>query len=98
MADYGIYKVKYDSDHSEIVEVHAYKIENNSTNGSNTFTRDGVISKIEANLKVVTLMKKSDGNWEIGAEVIVYKVDDEKFIKTEANNTKKDNLGKLPEY
>ncbi|MDD3269060.1 MAG: DUF3892 domain-containing protein [Syntrophomonadaceae bacterium] len=98
MADYGIYEVRYDSDHSKIEEVHAYKIENNSTNGSYTFSRDAIISKIEANYKVVTITKKSDGNWQIGADVIVYKVDNEKFIKTEANNTKKDNLGELPEY
>lgn len=98
MADYGIYEVKYDTEHSKIKEVHAYKVENNSTKGSNTFSRDTVISKIEANDKFFTLIKKFDGNWKIGADVIVYKVDNEKYIKTEANNTKKDNLGELPEY
>lgn len=98
MADYGIYEVHFKEERIEIEEVHAYKIENNSTNGSYTFSKKDVISKIESNYKFVTLIKKSDGNWQIGAEVIVYTVDGKKYIKTEANNTKKDNLGKLPEY
>ena len=26
MADYGVYEVKYDNEHSKIKEVHAYKV------------------------------------------------------------------------
>ncbi|OFI07465.1 hypothetical protein CLOACE_02940 [Clostridium acetireducens DSM 10703] len=98
MAEYGIYEVHYDDDHAKIEEVHAYKITDNSTDGKHTFSRDEVISKIEANNKVITLIKKDNGNWERGSEVIVYEVDNEKFIKTERNSKKEDNLGELPEY
>ena len=65
MADYGVYEVKYDNEHSKIKEVHAYKVEDNSTKGSNIFSRDTVISKIEGNDKFFTLLKKSDGNYRL---------------------------------
>ncbi len=96
--EYGIYEVHYDKEHAKIEEVHAYIITDNSTDGGHTYSRDEVISKIENNNKVITLIQKDNGNWKRGAEVIVFKIDNEKYVKTESNTTKKDNLGELPEY
>lgn len=98
MEKYGIYEVRYNDNHSKIVEVRTFKITDNKTDGKYTFSREAVILKIGAGNTVITLTKKADGNWKNGSEVIVYTVDTEKFIKTESNSKKADNLGELPEY
>ena len=36
--------------------------------------------------------------WVIGAEVKVYEINDQKFLKTESNDIEEDNLGELPEF
>lgn len=100
MADYGIYEVHYDDDHSNIEQVHAKLIQDNKASGEYALSKDEVVSKIEDNTKIITLIKGKNGssNWFIGAEVSVIEIDNKKFIKTEPNNKKEDNLGELPEY
>lgn len=100
VAEYGIYEVHYDEDHSSIEEVHAKLIQDSKASGEYALSKDEVVNKIENNYKVVTLLKKDDGsgNWIIGAEVLVSVIDGQKYIKTEPNDKKEDNLGELPEY
>lgn len=100
MADYGIYKARFNIDHSKIREVHVYNIKVNkiNINESITLDRDSVISKMSSNNKFVTLIQNAEGNLEIGAEVHVYQLEHEDFIKTEENGLKQDHLDKLSEY
>jgi len=102
LAEYGINEVCYNDDHSKIQEVHALEITKKDdgkkyTGNKHTFSKESIILKIESNDKVTTLIKNND-KWDMGSEVKVYTVDKEKFIKTESNSKKADNLGELPEY
>lgn len=100
MADYGIYKVRFNINHSKIREVHVYNIKVNTININESITmdRDTMISKINSNNKLVTLIQSSEGDLQIGSEVKIYKLGHEDFIKTEENDIKQDNLDKLVEY
>lgn len=100
MADYGIYKVRYNIDHSKIREVHVYNIKVNTINISESITldRDSIISRINANNKFVTLIKDSEGYLQIGTDVHVYQLGHGDFIKTEENGIKRDHLDKLSEF
>ncbi|MPM00965.1 hypothetical protein SDC9_47202 [bioreactor metagenome] len=46
----------------------------------------------------MTAYKKSDGKYYKGAEVNVVKIDGVKYIRTDKNSTKRDNLENLPTY
>ena len=103
MAEYGINKVHYNKDHSKIEEVHALEITKKDDGKKypgkeQTFSRENIITKIESDNTVTTLTKNDKDAWVIGSKVKVYTLDNEKFIKTESNTKKVDNLGELPEY
>jgi hypothetical protein len=100
MADYGIYEVHYDDKEERIEEVHAIttvKIGSREYPEKIPLNRNDIIQKIRLNNTVITLYKENEG-YKDGDKVIVYEVDNEKFIKTEGNNKKVDNLGELPRY
>ena len=44
---------------------------------------------------IVTAIKNSDNKWKKGEDVRIF---DEKYIRTDPNGTKKDNLGSIPEF
>lgn len=60
--------------------------------------RSTVVSNIESGNTVMTAYKKSDGQYYKGAEVNVVKIDGVKYIRTDKNSTKRDNLENLPTY
>lgn len=100
MADYGIYRVRYNIDHSKIREVHVYNIKANTINinESMSLDRDSIISRMKTKNRFVTLIKNSEGYLRIGAEANVYQHGHEDFIKIEENGINQDQLGKLSEY
>ncbi len=60
--------------------------------------RSSVVADIEGGNTVMTATKGNDGKYYKGAEVHVVKIDGVKYIRTDANTVKKDNLGNLPQY
>jgi hypothetical protein len=60
--------------------------------------RESVINRIIFNIDEYWTAKKENGEWKIGAKVIVEEIDGNKFIKTDPNGKKEDNLGELPTY
>lgn len=100
MADYGIYKVRFNINHSIIREVHVYKIKANTININESITleRESIISKLNSNNNFFTLIKDPEGYLQIGAEVYVYQQCLEEYIKTEETCNKRDYLGKVSEY
>lgn len=100
MADYGIYRVRFNMDRSKIREVHVYNIKGNTININESMSlgRDSLISRINTKNKFVTLIKDSEGYLQIGAEVNVYHQGQEDFVKIEENGINQDQLGKMSEY
>ncbi|MCW7503565.1 DUF3892 domain-containing protein [Leptospira paudalimensis] len=97
-ADYLISKVCYTSDKSSIKEVEVRQDLGDKVSSTiEKFTRIQVINKIESNYSFITIIAK-DGNWSKGANVEIVKIEGEKYIRTDKNNTKKDNLDNLPTY
>lgn len=57
-----------------------------------------IMFKTKNNATYIPILKGDNGNWKKGAKVEKILVDGVYYLKTVANNTKKDNLENLPEY
>ena len=102
-ADYYVTAVRYDNpdeDHIEAVKRHVVSDDGTFKAGVfNDTPRSTVVSDINNNSKYMTLFEKQDSNgWVLGEDIHVVNVDGEDFIRTDQNKTKKDNLGKLPQF
>ena len=97
-ADYLISAVKYDSDHEKIISVKTHEDKGDTVGDSYIEIRSKVVSNIENGYSYCTILKTNDKKWKKGEDIHIVKIDDEKFIRTDRNETKKDNLGNLPEF
>lgn len=61
-------------------------------------TRERVILDIAGEKKNVKTAIQKDGKWVEGAEVRVIIVNSEKFLRTEENESRVDDLGELPRF
>lgn len=96
-ADFGVFRVKYDRDHTAIVEVEVRADLGENFGGSKKATRAEVIATIGQGHTFVTVYTR-DGNTTKGEDVRVVTLNGQKYIKTDSNGSKADNLGTLPEY
>lgn len=60
--------------------------------------RSTIVANIEDGQTVMTAVQGTDGQYYKGAVVNVVKIDGIKYIRTDKNSTKRDNLDKLPTY
>ncbi len=97
-ADYGISKVRYNSERTHIVKVMAHQ-DNGSSMGTGTeMTRSQVVAAIERGTTFVTILRASDGKWNKGQDVHTVTVNGVKYIRTDGNSRASDNLENLPEF
>jgi hypothetical protein len=97
-ADFVITAVRFNSAGTHIEEVQTYEHADTALINQTTKNRHTVVTQIESGYTYCTATKGSDGKWYKGAEVSVVTIDDEKFIKTKADTSKKDNLDNLPTF
>jgi hypothetical protein len=103
-ADYFITDVKYDHDHVSIEKVAMRKDLGNKIGEECIKGKEDILNGIaEKKTYITAIRKKNEGleereNWKKGAEVKKIEIDGVEYIKTEANKTKEDNLGDLPEF
>lgn len=97
-ADYLISQVQYNAEGSHIVKVLAHVDNGESVGAGTEATRQIVIARLDAGSTFCTITKNSDGKWQKGAAVFAVTIDNVRYIKTVADNTKKDNLGSLPRF
>jgi hypothetical protein len=97
-ATYVITAVRFNAagTHIEEVQVYEYDAENNKLVNMIVKSRSSIVTSIESGYTFCTATKSSDGTYSNGAEVEVVTIDDEKFIKTKADKSKRDNLDNLP--
>lgn len=96
-ADYGIFRVKYNKDHTAIVEVEVKPHHGEQFGALQKMSRATVVQAIESRRSFVTVNQR-DGKYVKGEAVHVVTIDRVKYIRTNNNSEKKDNLGELPEY
>lgn len=99
--DYFVYAVNYTSDSkTHIQKVKAFKLNSNDKlSDSKEFYKNEIVSLIDSkSFKFATIYKTQNGSYKAGKEIITYSIENEKFIKTEPNEKKIDNLGELAEY
>ena len=80
-----------------IERVMAMMVTDNGLSLPLAYDRKDVIQGIQKGDNWYTCLQK-DESWIINAEIHVVEVDGEYFIRTDGNNIKSDNLGKLPEF
>jgi hypothetical protein len=96
-ADYLISAVRYNDAETHIEKVKVRKDEGESVGQPSEWTRKKVIESLEAGYTFVTIFLK-DGTWKKGAKVGIVEIGDEKFIRTDSDATKEDNLEDLPRF
>jgi hypothetical protein len=96
-ADYLISAVRYNAAETHIEKVRVHVDNGDSVGPASEWTRAKVIAQLEAGYSFVTILK-SNGKWQKGATVRIVVIHGEKFIRTDADQTKEDNLGSLPRF
>ncbi len=97
-ADFGISAVRYSSDEAYIDKVKVHEDKDTKIGSGIEKTRKQVIAGMKLGQTYVTILKDNDGKWKKGQGVHIIVVDDEEFIRTDANKKKSDNLENLPEF
>jgi len=95
-ADYVITGVRYDKDGERITAVEVRRHTGTHLVEPSIWSRVQVIQIIDKGYTFVTSYLH-DGSWRKGADVHVVTIGRERFLRTDKNKTKKDNLGELPE-
>jgi len=97
-ADYLISAVRYNNERTQIQQVRVHPYEGDKVGSSSIWSRQQVVSSMEDSQTFCTITKALDGKWKRGADVHIVTVDGEKFLRTDRNAEKADNLGELPEF
>ncbi|MDE0401162.1 MAG: DUF3892 domain-containing protein [Candidatus Poribacteria bacterium] len=97
-ADYAIVTVRYDADHSRIIRVKRRTDTGDKLENEINKTRTEIVDSIRSGKTYVTARKEAKSKWVKGDAVKIIKLGDTDFIRTDGNETKKDNLGELPEF
>lgn len=97
-ADFVIMSVKHAANAGSIESVGASPDLGDIFGPRATWTKDLVIKAIERGFSFRTAPRGADGKVSKGALIEVVTVHGEKFLRTDRNAVKADNLGALPEF
>lgn len=100
MADYYIYAVTYkEENYTRYINKVKYTMTLAYDGGDDEKTRHDVVFDIDTMDRKVMTKRKVNGVWKEGESVhVIEQSDGDKFIRTDWNKTKADNLENLPEY
>jgi hypothetical protein len=96
-ADYIITAVRFNSTATHIEAVQIRADNGDSAGDASEATRTQIVNSIDSGTTYCTATV-SDKKWHKGAAVKVVVIDNQKFIKTKADNSKADNLDNLPTF
>ena len=97
-ADYGIYAVRFNALRTHIDRVRAMPDNGDSFGSSVEMARTEVIAAIKRGVTFVTIIKGTNGKWNLGSKVFIVTIHGTEYIKTVNDDTAKDNLDNLPEF
>lgn len=105
---YAITGVKLNPDRKHIAELEIRKVNTHQLHSGgqplgpvHALPRALVISNILSPsnpTSYVTATRSAAGRWQVGAPVLVIRVNGGQYLKTAADNSERDNLGNLPEF
>lgn len=96
--DYGITHVRMNLLRTRIEWVRALPRNGEQFGSAVSFTKQEVINRMDGNFTFCTLTSNGYGGWKYGARVRKFRTVNGTFLRTDANNTEKDNLDNLPEF
>jgi hypothetical protein len=96
-ADYLISEVHYYNDEF-ISQLKVHEDLGDTVGQANVWDREKVVYSINNGTSFCTILKNSEGKWNKGADVHVVFVNGKYYLRTDKNNTARDNLGNLPEF
>lgn len=97
-ADYLISAVSYNSKHTHIDKVKAFKDLGDSLGEEKVYSRETIVNSINTDITFCTIVKNREGKWNKGQKVFIINVNGVSYIKTVDNGTEADNLENLPEF
>lgn len=97
-ADYGICAVRYNSEHTHIQRVQVRPDTGETIGPVAEHSRGEIVDAIKKGVSFVTILLRSDGQWNKGQSVYIYKINGVEYIKTVDNSKAADNLENLPEF
>lgn len=96
-ADFGVFRVKYNRDHTAIIEVEVRPGLGENFGDPQKAVRADVVAAIERGQTFVTVYSR-EGKSTKGEDVRIVTLQGRKYLRTDNNSIKADNLGALPEY
>jgi len=97
-ADYLISAVRYNNDNTHIIMAKQRIDKGDKVSPPVEVSRLDVVTNLKNNYSYMTIYKNENKKWKMGEDVRIKQVGNSEFITTDPNETKKDNLGKLPEF
>ena len=97
-ADYGISKVKYNSDRTHISAVTVHADQGDTISSGSQWSRSQVVDALGHGRSFVTILEGTNGKWRKGQDIHTVVVNNVKYIRTDQNRRSSDNLGSLPEF
>jgi hypothetical protein len=97
-ADYLISMVQYNVGQTHIVKVLAHTDDGDTVGAGYEEMRARVVQLLKAGYTFVTIYSNDAGKYNRGAEVRIIRIEGFDYIRTDADATKKDNLGSLPRF
>ena len=95
-ADFLISAVEYNSEETHIVRVRTHADNGDTVGQAVDVSRMDVVVRLAASKTFCTIVEGSDGKWQCGAPVRVVTINNQQYIRTDADGTARDNLGNLP--
>ena len=95
-ADYLISAVRYNFQHTHIVDVKRHLDQDDSVARGNIIGRNIVADDLRKGLRYKTIYQDQNNKWAVGKDVRI--ITNTGFITTDPNSTTRDNLGDLPEF
>lgn len=96
-ADFGIFRVRYNAERTAIAELEVRPDQGENFGETQRVARLGIVNAIEQGTTFVTVVSR-DGKFHRGEDVRVIVVQGVKYIRSDRNAVRGDNLGQLPEY
>jgi hypothetical protein len=97
-ADYLISAVRYNEKETHIVKVRSHPDNVDSVVPPSEIDRATVVGRLGDGYTYATIYTSSNNKWKLGAHVREVDIDGTKYIRTDADRIKADNLGELPRF
>jgi Protein of unknown function (DUF3892) len=97
-ADYLISAVRYNAPETHIDALRLHEDKGNTVGSPTEVSRQRIVEFLEAGTNLCTIYKGDDNKWRRGAPVGIITIDGIKYIRTDADRIKADNLGDLPRF